>query len=934
MERFARWLVTRRNAWVVVACTAVVGVVAGVLALDVQQDDDVLAFLPPDNPDIQAFHRINEQFGSTDVALVGIPVDDVFDEAFLRDLDTLSTRLRDTPGLDATLTLTNLADFVEDPSTGGIVSSTLVPEVPDTPEGMAALREKVMSREHVVGTFVNDEADAVLVYAFGAPGAQALDIAANVRSTVREVFPDRTVYWGGAPFISTWIFETTQADMAALTPWAIVAIVVLMMAAFRDLLGTALGLGATGVGIAVSRALMSVLDVPFNIVLSSMPILLFAIGSAYAIHILSHYDRHAREVGENPEAVVRTLVGTGPTVITAGLTTVAGLLSFVTMDIAPMRTFGTFTAIGLFVALVTSLTFVPAVIALFPRPVRPAPGSPLDPAMRATARWARRHRISATVVVLVAIGIGLTSAGQVDARMDLRAFFDEGSEPDVAQRFLEDEFGGSQFLQIQVQGDLEEPGVLREVERLADRLRLVDHIDDVQAIPGAVAIINDALSGSKRIPDTRGQAGVLYRFLASDPAVSRLITDDRQAALMQVRIDTSDQDVIDAVLAEVEGIVATDVLRGYRVAGAEGADADAVATRLRDNLWRHVDARAHTLGLVLPDDAEATVAGVLEAPAPPADPDGVAETMQAFLLSEENFAPVTPEQADAIVPALVAAGADADWTARETALSEGLAVPVDDGLVQDLVVAIDVPLTEAWATASAQARLGALVTALGLTGDGPALGRFRASVGAKLLELGAPDALLPADGDDATALAWTVNGMPVLYRGLSRSVTANQFKSLGSAMGLVLLIMMVTYRSVTAGLLATAPTFLTLCLVYGAMGATGVHLDIGTSMLASLILGAGVDYSVHLMAGWHAAPHEEMSVAAERAVDETAHGIWTNAVMVAAGFFVLTLGDARPLKNVGGLTATAMIVAALATFVVIPLFAHRRTYARGGSHAA
>jgi predicted RND superfamily exporter protein len=48
--------------------------------------------------------------------------------------------------------------------------------------------------------------------------------------------------------------------------------------------------------------------------------------------------------------------------------------------------------------------------------------------------------------------------------------------------------------------------------------------------------------------------------------------------------------------------------------------------------------------------------------------------------------------------------------------------------------------------------------------------------------------------------------------------------------------------------------------------------------------------------------------------------------MVAMGFYVLTLGDARPLRNVGGLTAVAMIVAALATFVVIPVLANRRRY--------
>ena len=67
-----------------------------------------------------------------------------------------------------------------------------------------------------------------------------------------------------------------------------------------------------------------------------------------------------------------------------------------------------------------------------------------------------------------------------------------------------------------------------------------------------------------------------------------------------------------------------------------------------------------------------------------------------------------------------------------------------------------------------------------------------------------------------------VNGLPVLHRGLSNSVTANQFKSLGLALALVLVILCVLYRSLSSGLLAATPTALTLLFVYGLMGAAGV----------------------------------------------------------------------------------------------------------------
>ena len=45
--------------------------------------------------------------------------------------------------------------------------------------------------------------------------------------------------------------------------------------------------------------------------------------------------------------------------------------------------------------------------------------------------------------------------------------------------------------------------------------------------------------------------------------------------------------------------------------------------------------------------------------------------------------------------------------------------------------------------------------------------------------------------------------------------------------------------------------------------------------------------------------------------------------MVAAGFYVLTLGEAKALQNVGWLTCTAMLVASVATFVTIPALARK-----------
>ena len=54
-----------------------------------------------------------------------------------------------------------------------------------------------------------------------------------------------------------------------------------------------------------------------------------------------------------------------------------------------------------------------------------------------------------------------------------------------------------------------------------------------------------------------------------------------------------------------------------------------------------------------------------------------------------------------------------------------------------------------------------------------------------------------------------------------------------------------SFAVVSTVLWIALPITFSLVCVYGGMGWSGVHLDIGTSMLASLALGVGVDYAVH-----------------------------------------------------------------------------------------
>ena len=106
LRALAALLVNKTVAWatlvVVVAATALLSVQAA----RVERDDDLLAFLPKQDPGIQAFYDVNRRFGGLSVALVGIAAGDALAPDFLGELRRATRQLNETPGVDYAMSLT------------------------------------------------------------------------------------------------------------------------------------------------------------------------------------------------------------------------------------------------------------------------------------------------------------------------------------------------------------------------------------------------------------------------------------------------------------------------------------------------------------------------------------------------------------------------------------------------------------------------------------------------------------------------------------------------------------------------------------------------------------------------------------------------------------------------------------------------------------
>ncbi|MFA5817742.1 MAG: efflux RND transporter permease subunit [Bacteroidales bacterium] len=166
-----------------------------------------------------------------------------------------------------------------------------------------------------------------------------------------------------------------------------------------------------------------------------------------------------------------------------------------------------------------------------------------------------------------------------------------------------------------------------------------------------------------------------------------------------------------------------------------------------------------------------------------------------------------------------------------------------------------------------------------------------------------------------------VTGMPSVYQKLNNSLLQSQFSSMVLAIIMVLLIVGIMMRSFAQGVYATIPILSTIAILFGFMGFTGISLDIATVLVASIALGIGIDYSIHVITHYNHVFKEtgDINIAIEDTIMKGGKAVVINVISVAAGFLVLLFSQIVPLQNFGALVALSMVGSGLGALTLLPV---------------
>jgi hopanoid biosynthesis associated RND transporter like protein HpnN len=161
------------------------------------------------------------------------------------------------------------------------------------------------------------------------------------------------------------------------------------------------------VGLAITAALGLAMVGSFNLISVYFAVLFVGIGVDFGIQLSVRYRAERHDIDDLPVALSRAAFYFGAPLTLAGLATAAGFLSFLPTDYKGVSELGQIAGVGMLVAFAVSVTFLPALIALFNPPGEP---EPLGYAQLAPVdRFMSRHRVAiiAGTALVVLSGVPL-----------------------------------------------------------------------------------------------------------------------------------------------------------------------------------------------------------------------------------------------------------------------------------------------------------------------------------------------------------------------------------------------------------------------------------------------------------------------------------------------------------------------------------------------
>ncbi len=569
VSRYTWLTIILYTALTLLALTAIVNPLTGQVHLEI--DPSANRLIAEDQPSKVFYDQTRRIFGSDETLIITIAAADVFTPEVFNTVTRMTQRISEIGAVRDVLSLANAVDIrsVDD----GLDISPFASDLEDGTTTLASIRERVLSNPVYAGNLVSTAGDATALVVYFNDISDFEYMRGGIHEQITRILDEERgssdVYITGTPFFKVAMSEALIKDLLWTPPLITVILVIVLVMAYRSVIGVVAPLITVGAGVILTLGTISALGHSLSMISVLVPPLLMILGFTYAVHVTSEYHQLRNEPDTGVPVIKQVLQDMALPVALTGLTTIAGFIAMMANPIEAVQEFGIFAAIGVVYVSVLSITFTPALLKVMDRKPRGTAKQDrpvttgFDRFVEHIALYDLKYRN--VIFVVCAILFMLALAGITRIHVSTESITNFASDSEVRKGFdiVNEKLGGANNFYIVLEGNhrdaFKDPATLRVLQELQAWLLEQPEIGGTLSIADYLMLINQAFNDNDpafhTIPDNKRLITQLL-FLSSSEDLDRIVDSRYQTTNLVVRSKVINSDLMTDLIDRIQARLA------------------------------------------------------------------------------------------------------------------------------------------------------------------------------------------------------------------------------------------------------------------------------------------------------------------------------------------------------------------------------------------
>ena len=491
-SRLARWIIRKR--WWLIAITALFASISASGMAFITIDSDLRVFFAEQDPRLLELEALENTYTKHEsiIFIIAPQQGEVFTPSTLLAIKELTEASWQMPFSSRVDSITNfqftyanqdeliVEDFITDP---GQLSNTQLEQ-----KRQLALTEPLLVKR----ILANDATTTAVIVnvIFPEKAADAVEQIATFSRQLRDEFqnqyPDIEFYLTGSVMFDVAFSEVGRHDMLLLAPLMFLILVLVVGSAVRSVVATVATMFVVLLSMLSAMGIAGWLGISINPASANAPTIILTLAVADSVHILVTMYRLMYSGKSKSDALAESLAVNLQAVFLTSLTTAIGFMTMNFSDSPPFNDLGNIVAIGITMAFLYSVFFLPALIAVLPVKARRAPVIASHDYFQRLSSLVIRYQklIIITLSLTVAITAVLITRNVLNDNW-IR-YFSHNIPVRVATDVLEHRLSGADFIEYSLPakepGAIADPDYLQRLEQFAQWLRQQPEVVHVYSV--------------------------------------------------------------------------------------------------------------------------------------------------------------------------------------------------------------------------------------------------------------------------------------------------------------------------------------------------------------------------------------------------------------------------------------------------------------------